>query len=214
MGQLRHPLDAHLPAGRVEQRQQLGRAVADVLVRLAGREPGGLPAAARIRHRLERPGLVLGPHRQPPLRPQPVGVLDQLFFGAASGSVTTTGPLLRLRRTTPVGHQLRACCQCRPAPRSTHQMVYVAHPRQPVGGRRERPPQGAERPGRGAILVRGRARGAPRRGCAPAPPPHRPTAAPPPCPGAIAASPSVLKRATSRATASPERRPTPRAAVV
>ncbi len=56
-----------------------------------------------------------------------------VFLGAASGSVTTTGPLVRFRTTPPVSHQLRSRCQRRPAPRSTHQIVYSLTPGSPSG---------------------------------------------------------------------------------
>src|SRR4051794_16616417 len=69
-----------------------------------------------MRHGLEGAGLVLAPDRQPHPSPQLVGVLDQLFFAAASGSVTVTGPPRpRRRRTTPVSHHVRVFCPLSPA---------------------------------------------------------------------------------------------------
>ena len=44
---------------------------------------------------------------RPIASPEAVGVLDQLFLGSASGSVTTAAPALRRRRAVPVGHQVR-----------------------------------------------------------------------------------------------------------
>src|SRR5947209_5393406 len=82
------------------------------------------PAAARMRHGLEGAGLVLAPDRQPHPSPQLVGVLDQLFFAAASGSVTVTGPPRpRRRRTTPVSHHVRVFCRLSPAAWSVCQSV-------------------------------------------------------------------------------------------
>ena len=48
-----------------------------------------------MRHGLEGAGLVLTPDREPKLRPQCVGLLDQLFLAIASGSLTRTTPCLR-----------------------------------------------------------------------------------------------------------------------
>ena len=107
LGQAVTPLQADAAVGRVEQRQRLGRAVAEVLVRLARRLALGPPGLAGVRDRLVGPGLVGAPDRQPHRLAGAVGVLDQLFFGSASGSVTTAGPALRRRRALPVGHQVR-----------------------------------------------------------------------------------------------------------
>ena len=60
-----------------------------------------------MRHRLKRPGFVLAPDGQPKLGAQCVGLLDQLFLAAASGSLTRTTPCLRWRIATPVSHQVR-----------------------------------------------------------------------------------------------------------
>src|SRR3954447_22690095 len=57
-----------------------------------------------MRHGLKRPRLVLTPNGQPQLDAPCVGLLDQLFFAAASGSLTRTTPCLRVRITTPVSH--------------------------------------------------------------------------------------------------------------
>ena len=74
----------------MEQGQDLGRAAADVFVRLLGRVFARLPGWARMRHGLKRPRLVLAPDRQPKLSAQRVGLLDQLFLAKASGSLTRT----------------------------------------------------------------------------------------------------------------------------
>jgi len=76
VGATGHPRDPDRAAGWVEQGQQLGRAVAHVLVRLLRGLPDGLPTAAGIRHGLERPRLILAPHGQPQRLAQPVGLRD------------------------------------------------------------------------------------------------------------------------------------------
>src|SRR3954447_25748157 len=109
----------------MEQGQDLGRAAADVLVRLLCRVFARLPRHTGMRHRLERAGLVLAPDRQPKLIER-VGLLDQLFLALASGSLTRTAPAcLRLRITTPVSHQVRLFCQLRPASCRLRQIVKV-----------------------------------------------------------------------------------------
>src|SRR5215208_5507452 len=109
----------------MEQGQDLGRATADVFVRLLGRVFARLPRRAGMRHGLKGTGLVLTPDREPKLRPQRVGLLDQLFLARASGSLTRTTPCLRLRITTPVSHQVRLFCQLRPASCRVRQIVKV-----------------------------------------------------------------------------------------
>src|SRR4051812_24964556 len=98
----------------MEQGQDLGRAAADVFVRLEGGLAARPPRHTGMRHGLEGAGLVLTPDREPKLRPQRVGLLDQLFLAIASGSLTRTTPGLRWRITTPVSHQVRPFCQLRP----------------------------------------------------------------------------------------------------
>src|SRR3954447_18352970 len=109
----------------MEQGQDLGRAAPDVLVRLLGRVFARLPRHAGMRHRLKRPRLVLTPDREPKLRPQRVGLLDQLFLARASGSLTRTTPCLRRRIATPVSHQVRLFCQLRPLACRVRQIVKV-----------------------------------------------------------------------------------------
>ena len=58
-------LDPDVPVGRAEQGEHLGRAPADVLVRLAGRVALRPPGRAGVRDRLERAGLVFAPDLQP-----------------------------------------------------------------------------------------------------------------------------------------------------
>src|SRR5213596_3138377 len=110
----------------MKQGQDLGCAAADVFVRLGGRLFARLPGWAGMRHGLKRPRLVLTPDRQPKLGAERVGLLDQLFFAAASGSLTRTAPAcLRLRITTPVSHQVRLFCQLSPASCRVRQIVKV-----------------------------------------------------------------------------------------
>ena len=103
----RYPLDPDPAVGRMEEREDLGRAVAEVLVRLPRRLGLGPPGLAGIRDRLERPGLVGAPDRQLGRLAGTLGVLDPLFFDSASGSMTSAGPLFRWRIAEPVGHQVR-----------------------------------------------------------------------------------------------------------
>src|SRR3954451_23607919 len=109
----------------MKQGQDLGCAAPDVFVRLRRWSPSRLPPHTSMRHGLKGTGLVLTPDREPKLRPQRVGPLDQLFFAAASGSLTRTTPCLRWRITTPVSHQVRLFCQLRPASCRVRQIVNV-----------------------------------------------------------------------------------------
>src|SRR5690242_7065348 len=110
----------------MEQGQDLGRAAADVFVRLGGRVFARLPGYAGMRHGLKGTGLVLAPDRQPKLGAEHVGSLDQPLFTAASGSLTRTTPAcLRWRIATPVSHQVRLFCQLRPASCRVRQIVKV-----------------------------------------------------------------------------------------
>src|SRR5215210_1471790 len=118
----RDTFDPHLSRGWVEQGQQFGGAVADVLMRIAGRAGRRAPTRTGLRDRLIWPRFVPGPDRQLRL---PVRVLDQTFFGVASGSWTSTSPCLRRRLASPVWHHVRSRCQLSSASCSTHQMVYV-----------------------------------------------------------------------------------------
>ena len=109
----------------MEQGQDLGCAAPDVFVRLLGRVFARLPRHAGMRHGLKGTGLVLTPDREPKLRPQRVGLLNQLFWAIASGSLTRTTPCLRWRIATPVSHQVRLFCQLNPASCRVRQMVNV-----------------------------------------------------------------------------------------
>src|SRR3954447_12887911 len=121
----------------MEQGQDLGRAAPDGFVRLLGRVVARLPGWAGMRHGLKRPGLVLTPDREPKLGAQRVGLLDQLFWARASGSLTRTTPCLRLRITTPVSHQVRLFCQLRPPACKVRQIVNVLTRGSPSGAWRK-----------------------------------------------------------------------------
>src|SRR3954454_21066940 len=121
----------------MEQGEDLGGAAADVFVRLRRRSPSRLPRHTRMRHRLERAGLVLAPDREPKLRSQRGGLLNQLFLAIASGSLTRTTPCLRVRITTPVSHQVRLFCQLRPPACKVRQIVNVLTRGSPSGAWRK-----------------------------------------------------------------------------
>src|SRR3954464_11324882 len=109
----------------MKQGQDLGCAAPHVFVRLGCRLAARLPRHTWMRHGLEGAGLVLAPDRQPKLRAQRVGLLDQLFLARASGSRTRTTPCLRWRSPTPVSHHVRLFCQLSPAACRVRQIVNV-----------------------------------------------------------------------------------------
>src|SRR3954451_5805446 len=210
VGGARDALDVEQPGRRLEQGQELGGAVANVLVRIAGRAGGRTPLVPGLGDGLVRPGLVLGPDRHLGLL---VRLLDQPLFTVASGSWTSTSPVLRRRIASPVWHHERSRCQLRSASCSTHQMVYVL-----TSGS----PPSVLRSARWSVVsdqvaVWSRSRSGVRRTSARmrsrSVAPYL-TLAPPPWRGSTAASPSWLNRATNSPTASPERRPTRCAASV
>ena len=96
VGGPRHGLRPHLAGGRPEQRQQLGGAAADVLVRAVGRVPDRLPGGAGLRDGLVRAGFVLAPDRDAQRLGRAVGPLDHPLFAAVAGSTTVTTPALAL----------------------------------------------------------------------------------------------------------------------
>ena len=65
VGRVGDALGAEVAGRRPEERQQLGRPAADVLVRQAGRLANRRPAGPGLGDRLVRPGLVLAPDRDP-----------------------------------------------------------------------------------------------------------------------------------------------------
>lgn len=111
IGGMRHAFGPDRAGGRAEQRQQLGGALAEVLVRLARRVPLRLPAGARVGNGLIRPRLILAQDRYPRRLRSAVRLLDEPLLCSAAGSVTVTTPVLRLRRAVPVGHHVRVRCQ-------------------------------------------------------------------------------------------------------
>src|SRR6478736_2566712 len=87
-----HAFDAHLASRRVKKREQLGRAVANIFMRVPSRPTDGLPVVARLRNGLIRAGFVHAPDGQTHAFPLGVGLLDQPFFALVSGSWTLTSP--------------------------------------------------------------------------------------------------------------------------
>src|SRR5215210_450577 len=211
------PLDglrADFPRRRAEQGEQLGRPAAQILVRVVRRVAGRLPGRPGLRDRLIGADLILTP--QPKAQPfgRTVSTLNHVFLGVASGSMTVvTVPSFRLRWAVPVWHQVRVICQVYPASQSVIRIVQVLT----VGS-----PSDAVRKARCKVVndqvavpscsrSGGRWNSWRMRSCSITP--YRRTG-PPRCRGSTAASPSRLKRATSWATATRERRPAARAAAV
>lgn len=118
-----HPLHAEWSRRGMNHGQQLRGAASGIVVRLPARLPLRAPALACLRYGLIRPGLLLRPHRQPVRLTEPLGLLDQFFFAAVSGACTKTILPFRLRHTVPVAHQVRCCCQRKPAAVNTCQLV-------------------------------------------------------------------------------------------
>src|SRR5450755_94586 len=111
IGAISHPFDPHLTSRRMQQGEHFGSAVADVLMWLPNGFPFGLPATARIGDGLIWPCLILIPHRQSQAFSLLMRAFNQFFFATVSTSLTVTTPLLRLRLTVPVSHQVRLFCQ-------------------------------------------------------------------------------------------------------
>src|SRR5713226_3804010 len=107
VGSAGHAFGAHRPGRGAKQRQQLGRAAPDVLVRLPPGLPDRLPTRARLRDGLVGPRLVLAPDGHAGRFRPAIGQLDHPLVCSVWGSVTRTMPLLRLRSAVPVGHQVR-----------------------------------------------------------------------------------------------------------
>lgn len=127
IGAARDSLDEYVAAGRMQQRQYLGRAVPYVFVRLQNRVTLGLPTWSGLRDGLIWSRFVFAPHGKTAALALGIGGFDQLFFASASGSTTSsaTSPLLRrrIRHDVPVSHQEREFCQLKPASLRTCQMV-------------------------------------------------------------------------------------------
>jgi hypothetical protein len=107
LGRLQAELQADLAGGGMKQGQDPGCATTDILVWLCRRVRLRLPRNTRMRHGLERAGLIFAPDGEPRLGSLRVGLLDQLFLAGASRSLTRTRPDLRFRSATPVAHQVR-----------------------------------------------------------------------------------------------------------
>src|SRR5215471_12419836 len=206
VGTTGHALDTHLASCWMEQRQQLGRAMTHVFMRIPSRPTDGLPVHAWLGNGLVWTGFVHAPHGQPQARPLSVGLLDQPFFGLASASWTLTSPRLRLRIASPVSHQVRSRCQVMPASCNTAQMVYVLTFGRPSGARRSArckvfndhvavPCRSRSGGRRNSARIRSRSSG-----------PYWVGGRPPAC-RSTAASPTWLKRATHFAMESPTDRP-------
>ena len=103
-------MNTNLPVRRMKERQHFDGTIPDILMRLTGRFAFRLPSGSRVGHGRERSGLVAAPDRQSQTLAQKVSLFDQLFLAWVSGSVTRTVPLLRLRTTVPVSHQVRTRC--------------------------------------------------------------------------------------------------------
>ena len=101
---------AYLASRWMKQGEQFGSPIFGIFMGLLARVPFWLPMLTRIRDGLIRARFILCPDRRSLLLGQRVRLLDQVFFSAASGSVTSTGPLFRTRMALPVSHQVRSCC--------------------------------------------------------------------------------------------------------
>src|SRR5690348_9782111 len=88
-----NPFNADLAGRWMEQGEQFGGPVLGVFVGLSDWLSFRLPMLARIRDGLIRTRFILRPDGQSLLLGLGVRLLDQVFFPAASGSVTSTGPL-------------------------------------------------------------------------------------------------------------------------
>ncbi len=206
VGRPRHGQRPHLAGGRSEQGQQFGRPAADVLVGVPDRLPFGLPGGTWLREGLSRPSFVLRPHLQAQALPLRVGARSiRSFLGAVSRSVTVTGPALRppddCAGVAPGATLLPRV----PGPHRVVRIVLVLTAGSPSGARAALL-QRRQRPGgRPVVLpVRRPAELAhnplPRRGVVP----HR---GPPAVARSSSARPLPIETATSRATATPDRRP-------
>jgi len=111
VGRSLHLLGPHFTRGWPKQRELLDRAPSDVLVGLARRLPFQLPGLPCLGDHLIGPSFILPPHLQTQFFTYPVGSLDEPLFCSAAGSSTRTTPSLRLRKATPVLHQVRLRCQ-------------------------------------------------------------------------------------------------------
>lgn len=115
--------DADLAARRMTQGEPFGRPIFGLFVGLLARFSFRLPLLTRRGDDLRGACFLWGPNGQPFLFGERVCPLDQVFCPAASGSVTSTGPLLRTRMALPGSHQVRSRGHVSPASCQTHPMV-------------------------------------------------------------------------------------------
>src|SRR5438128_314885 len=120
-----HPSCTHLAGGRAEQGQQLGRAAADVLMRLTNWLTLRPPGLTGLRNGLVRACLILTPHGNTYAFSDVVGEFDEPLFTSVCGSTTVTTPVLRFHCAVPVGHHVRVRWYELPASCSTRRMVLV-----------------------------------------------------------------------------------------
>src|SRR5215471_20039144 len=86
IGAAGHAFDAHLASRWMEERQQLGRAMTNVFMRISSRLNDGVPMYAGLRNGLIWTSFVHAPHGQTHAFTLGIGLLDQAFFALASGS--------------------------------------------------------------------------------------------------------------------------------
>jgi hypothetical protein len=103
--------DAYLPISWMKQGQQFRGAIFDIFMGIRLRLSPKLPMGTRIGASLIGASFILCPNGEALLLGYGVCLLDEFFLAIASGSVTSTGPLLRTRMTLPVSHQERSCFQ-------------------------------------------------------------------------------------------------------
>lgn len=107
IGRRQDAFGMHISGCRTQERQQLGCPPTHVLVGLESRLAFQMPVFSRLGYGLIGARFVLAPQGQSCLFCPLVGLLDQVFFSPALGSLTVTVPALRTRRAVPVGHQVR-----------------------------------------------------------------------------------------------------------
>ena len=177
MGQAVTPSTRTLAVGRMEQRQGLGRAVAEVLVRQPRRLALGPPGLARIGDRLVGPGLVGAPDRQPHRLAERGRRPRSAFFriGVRVGDDRRPGlatPHGRAGRAPGAGALIAGAGLAEDAPDGVGRDLGQA-----VGGRAERPRAGPRATRWRCRRPRGSAPGPPRRRSALRPPGRRSAAA-------------------------------------
>lgn len=115
--------DVNLARCGMEQGKQFGCSILGVFVWLLGWLSFWFPMVPRIGDGLVWSGFILRPDGQSLLLSYGVRLLDEFFLAQASGSLTSTVPLLRTRMAVPVSHQVRSSCHVYPASCKTHKIV-------------------------------------------------------------------------------------------